>query len=98
MEDLVIERQKRIAERTAASGSSPAASKRIPVGSKKVSTNAAKDQILPGQIMQKGGSKFYPMYQNLANLKRTSSKVIYQNSHIVTLGKCKEDGQPLGDT
>lgn len=45
MEDLVIERQKRIAERSAAS---PASSKRIPAGSKKTSVNAVKDQ--------KGGS------------------------------------------
>lgn len=53
MEDLVIERQKRIAERTAASGASPAASKRIPVGSKKSSPNSAKDQVVPGQIKPK---------------------------------------------
>lgn len=45
MEDLVIERQKRIAERSAAS---PAASKRIPAGTKKTSVNSVKDQ--------KGGS------------------------------------------
>lgn len=34
MEELVIQRQKRIAERTAAGGSTPAASKKLPVGSK----------------------------------------------------------------
>ncbi|WOH11803.1 hypothetical protein DCAR_0831296 [Daucus carota subsp. sativus] len=45
MEDLVIERQKRIAERSAAS---PAASKRIPAGTKKTSVSSVKDQ--------KGGS------------------------------------------
>ncbi|KAL8103813.1 COP1-interacting protein 7 isoform X1 [Apium graveolens] len=45
MEDLVIERQKRIAERSAAS---PAAAKRSPAGSKKSSINSVKDQ--------KGGS------------------------------------------
>lgn len=34
LEDVRIERQKRIAERSAMSGSSPVASKKLPVGSK----------------------------------------------------------------
>lgn len=56
MEDLVIERQKRIAERSAAS---PAASKRSPAGSKKTSIKSVKDQ--------KGGSdlsKSSPLKKN----------------------------------
>lgn len=36
MEELLIQRQKRIAERTAASGSSPATAKKLPAGSKSV--------------------------------------------------------------
>jgi hypothetical protein len=60
MEELAIQRQKRIAERTAASGLTPAASKKVPVASPKHrpqptiskfgGPNSAKNQLVPGQI------------------------------------------------
>lgn len=42
MEELVIQRQKRIAERTAAGGLTPAASKRIPGGCKPAASKVEK--------------------------------------------------------
>lgn len=52
MEELVIERQKRIAERTAAKGSSPAASKKGPAGSKTASkiSPSSKVHTFPVQV------------------------------------------------
>ncbi|KAH7838000.1 hypothetical protein Vadar_020771 [Vaccinium darrowii] len=64
MEELAIQRQKRIAERTAASGLTPAASKKVPVASPKHrpqptipkfgGPNSAKNQLVPGQIKLRG--------------------------------------------
>lgn len=53
MEELVIERQKRIAERTAAKGSGSAASKKVPAGSKSASSKistSSKVHTLPVQV------------------------------------------------
>lgn len=54
MEEIAIERQKRIAERTAASGLTPAASKKAPMSSAKPRPNAAKNLLVPGQIKLRG--------------------------------------------
>lgn len=54
MEELAIERQKRIAERTAASGLTPAVSKKVPMASAKPRPNAAKNLVMPGQIKLRG--------------------------------------------
>lgn len=64
MEELAIQRQKRIAERTAASGLTLAASKKVPVASPKHrpqptipklgGPNSAKNQLVPGQIKLRG--------------------------------------------
>lgn len=54
MEELAIERQKRIAERTAASGLTPAVSKKVPTASAKPRPNAAKNLVMPGQIKLRG--------------------------------------------
>lgn len=47
MEELVLERQKRIAERTAASGLTPSPSKKLPAGSKTVSPKLEKHRAQP---------------------------------------------------
>lgn len=54
LEELAIERQKRIAERTAARGLTPAASKKVPVASTKPRPNAAKNLPVSGQIKSRG--------------------------------------------
>lgn len=56
MEELAIQRQKRIAERTAATGATAVASKKVPLGSKTSTANSLKAQAVSGQINHKGGS------------------------------------------
>ncbi|XAR66430.1 hypothetical protein NMG60_11012665 [Bertholletia excelsa] len=69
-EELLLQRQKRIAERTAASGLTPVGSKKVPVGSKSASPKS--DKHRPQSVKVNGGSAVSKSDQ----LKKTSMKVI----------------------
>lgn len=67
MEELVIQRQKRIAERTTAAGSTPLVSKKVPTDSKTanaspkqnkhpIQSTTRETRTVSGQIKHKGGS------------------------------------------
>lgn len=68
MEELLVQRQKRIAERTASSGSAHVASRKVPTDGKTTNASTSKTRevnrpsphkpgsIVPGQIKHKEGS------------------------------------------
>ncbi|KAF9587412.1 hypothetical protein IFM89_002141 [Coptis chinensis] len=109
MEQLVIERQKRIAERSAARGSTPAASKKVPVESKKVAnyvkddkqTSHSATQVTRKLSLQKSGSvssAVSRLTSSTASLKsteskKTSSKVNGEVSGTLSPNTVREDNK-----